>query len=97
MSQEELRRRELRRKFTVRVNTFRRNDLLKQVVEHYVSCPRIDARKARATVAAEPAMRTPAATQEAKIYGQFGLAIAKFEEELRKVGRPVRVPVGCRM
>ena len=43
MSQEELRRRELRRKFTVRVNTFRRNDLLKQVVEHYVSCPRIDA------------------------------------------------------
>lgn len=38
----QLREQELRRKYTVRVNTFRRNDLLKKVVEHYVTCPRID-------------------------------------------------------
>ena len=34
---------ELLWKYTVRINTFRRNDLLKQVVEHYMTCPRVDA------------------------------------------------------
>jgi len=33
---------QLKRKYTVRINTFRRNDLLKQVVGHYVTCPNID-------------------------------------------------------
>lgn len=35
------RQRELDLKFTIRVNTFRRNHLLKQVVEHYHTCPRV--------------------------------------------------------
>jgi hypothetical protein len=34
---------ELNLKYTVRINTFRRNDLLKRVVKHYATCPRIDA------------------------------------------------------
>ena len=40
-SREVQRAHELTEKYTVRMNTFRRNDLLKKTVEHYHTCPRV--------------------------------------------------------